>query len=119
VSRTKTVLVAITALVLTFGSGVAVGILAAHLMILHGGPGAERFPHALVNRLDRRLDLTDAQRAQVEAIIKRRHDHIDAMWDGVRPQVRTEIERANDEIARVLTPEQRAKFERLQMHMRH
>jgi Spy/CpxP family protein refolding chaperone len=119
VSRTKTVIVAITVLVLTFVAGVATGVFGAHMAILHGGPGAERFPHAMVNRLDHRLDLTDAQRAQVEAIIKRRHAHIDEMWDGVRPKVRAEIESTNQEIERVLTPEQRARFKRMRMRMGH
>lgn len=118
-SRTKTVLVAITALVLTFAAGMAAGVFTSHLMILRGGHGAARFPHALVHRLDRRLDLTDAQRTQIEAIIKRRHAHIDAMWKGVRPKVRAEIERTNQEIERVLTPEQRARFKRMRMRMGH
>ncbi len=118
-SRTKTVVIAVAVLVLTFTAGAAVGAFGAHMVILHGGPGAERFPRAMVNRLDHRLDLTDAQRAQVEAIIKRRHAHIDAMWDGVRPQVRAEIERTNQEIERVLTPEQRKRFKRMRMRMGH
>lgn len=120
-SRIKTVLIAIAVLVLTFSAGMAAGVFGAHMMILRGGPGAERFPHALVNRLDRRLDLTDAQRAQVEAIVKRRHQRIDGIWDAARPQVRAEIDGANEEIARVLTPEQRARFEKMRMrlHGRH
>lgn len=118
-SRTKTVVVAVTVLILTFIAGAAAGAFGAHMIILHGGPGAERFPHAMVNRLDHRLDLTDAQRAEVEAIIKRRHAHIDALWNGVRPQVRAEIERTNEEIAKVLTPEQRVRFERMRMRMGH
>jgi Spy/CpxP family protein refolding chaperone len=119
VSRTKTVVVAITVLVLTFVAGAGVGVFGAHMHILYGGRGAERFPHAMVNRLDHRLDLTDAQRAQVEAIIKRRHAHIDEMWNGVRPKVRAEIESTNQEIEKVLTPEQRARFKRMRMRMGH
>ena len=71
----------------------------------------------MLNRLDRRLDLTDAQRKQVEEILRRRHARINAMWSGVRPRVRAEVDATNAEIAKVLTPEQRAKFERMRMHL--
>jgi Spy/CpxP family protein refolding chaperone len=118
VSATKTTTVAILVVLLTFTAGVMVGVLASHLMILHGGHGASLFPTtAMVNRLDRRLDLTDAQRAQVEQIIRRHHARIDGMWDDLRPRMRAEIDQANAEISRILTPEQRAKFERLKFHV--
>jgi Spy/CpxP family protein refolding chaperone len=117
VSRTKTLLIAVTVLVLTFGAGVGVGVFGAHMAILRGGHGAERFPNAIVNRLDRRLDLTDAQRAQVAAIVNRRHARVASVWRSVRPQVAAEIAAANEEIARVLTPEQRARFEKMRLRM--
>jgi Spy/CpxP family protein refolding chaperone len=117
VSWTKNTLLAVVVLVLTFVAGMAAGVFGAHMHILYGGPGAARFPRAMVNRLDRRLDLTDAQRKQVEEIVNRRHANIDAVWGGARPRVRAEIEAANEEIARVLTPEQRARFEKMRMRM--
>ena len=117
-SATKTTIVAILVVVLTFTAGVAVGVFTSHMMILRGGHGAGFFPaKAMVNRLDRRLDLTDAQRAQVEQIIRRSHTRIDGMWNDVHPRVRAEIDRANQEISNILTPEQRAKFERLKFHV--
>ncbi|HYO75020.1 MAG TPA: hypothetical protein VE010_01050 [Thermoanaerobaculia bacterium] len=116
-SPTKTTIVAGLVLALTFLAGMAAGVFTSHMMILRGGHGAERFPRAIVNRLDRRLDLTDAQRAQVEVIIRRRHARIDEMWRGVRSDVRGEIERTNEEIAKVLTPEQRVRFERMRMRL--
>lgn len=116
-SATKTTIVAILVVLLTFTAGVMVGVFASHMMILRGGHGAPLFPtKAMVNRLDRRLDLTDAQRVQVEQIIRRSHARIDGMWDDVRPRMRAEIDRANAEISAILTPEQRAKFERLKFH---
>lgn len=114
-SRTK--LAAVVVVVLTFVAGMAVGVFGSHMHILYGGPGAGYFPRAMVNRLDRRLDLTDEQRKKVEEIIHRRHANIDALWDGTRPRVRAEVEAANEEIARVLTPEQRARFEKMRMRM--
>lgn len=116
-SRIKTVVIAVVVLVLTFSAGMAAGVFTSHAMILRGGHGSARFPNALVHRLDRRLDLTEEQRAQVEAIVKRRHARIDAIWNAARPQVRAEIELTNEEIARVLTAEQRARFQKMRMRM--
>lgn len=117
-SATKTTTVAVVVVLLTFIAGVMVGVFASHMMILHGGHGATLFPtKAMVNRLDRRLDLTDAQRAQVEQIIRRSHARIDGIWDDVHPRIHAELDQANKEISRILTPEQRAKFERMKFHL--
>lgn len=113
---TRTTLVAALVLVLTFGAGVIAGAAAHHLFGHRDGIPAFAM-HVVLNRLDRRLDLTDAQRAQVEAILRRRHANINAMLGGVRPRVHQELEAANAEIAKVLTPEQRVKFEKMRMHL--
>jgi Spy/CpxP family protein refolding chaperone len=60
----------------------------------------------MVDRLDRHLDLTDAQRAKIEQIIEQHHRSIGK-----------EIETANAEIDLVLTPEQRQKFAKMRMHL--
>jgi Spy/CpxP family protein refolding chaperone len=111
VSAAKTTIVAIFVVVVTFTAGIAVGVFAAHVVHVRGEHMPSVFPtRMMVNRLDRRLDLTDAQRAQVEQIIRRHHGAITA-------RVRTEIEQANAEITRILTPEQRKKFERIKLHL--
>jgi Spy/CpxP family protein refolding chaperone len=102
-----------------FVAGVLVGVAGSHLLMLHGRrphiPG--RAAHFLVARLDRRLDLTDAQEKQIEAIIARRHARMNAIWDAARPRVGEEIAATNDEIAATLTPEQRVKFEAIKMRV--
>lgn len=119
-SASKTTLVAVLVLLLTFAAGICVGVFGAHLMILHGGRGpAFPPPMAMVNRLDRRLDLTPAQRTQVERIIRKRHARIRELWVDVNPRVRQEIAAANDEITRILTPEQRKKFEEMKLRLHH
>jgi Spy/CpxP family protein refolding chaperone len=116
VSASKTTFIATVVVVLTFVAGMVTGVFASHMMILRGSHGAGYFPNrALVNRLDRHLDLTDAQRAQVEQIIRRRHQRIDQLWSETRPRVNAEISRTNAEISAILTPEQNAKFEKLKM----
>ena len=116
-SATKTTLVAALILALTFGAGFIGGAAAHHLFIAHRETIPPFAMRAMVNRLDRRLDLTDAQRTQVEAILVRRRANIHAMITGVRPRVHAEIEATNAEIAQTLTPEQRVKFEKMRMHL--
>ena len=116
-SATKTTIVAILVVLLTSPRRDGRCIRLAHDDPARR-PWRVAFPHdGHVNRLDRRLDLTDAQRAQVEQIIRRHHARIDGMWDDLRPRMHAEIAQANAEISRILTPEQRAKFERLKFHV--
>ena len=115
-SRTKTTIVAVIALAVTFVAGAAVGVVADR--ILHRrGPMPEFATQALVRRLDRHLDLTDTQEKKVAAIIERHHTNISSLFTAVRPRVREEIEQANREIEQVLTPEQRAEFQKMKMRL--
>ena len=116
---TKTTLVAVLLLVLTFGAGFIGGAAMHHLVFAHREQMAPFAMRAMVNRLDRRLDLTDAQRKQVEEIIHRHHQRINAVWTDARPRVHAELQAANREIEQVLTPGQRAKFAKLRMHLVH
>ena len=114
---TKTTLIAALVLLLTFGAGFIGGAAVHHLLIAHRETIPPFATRAMLNRLDRRLDLTDAQRKQVEEILQRRRERINAMWSGVRPAVRAELDATNVEISKILTPEQRSKFERMRMHL--
>jgi Spy/CpxP family protein refolding chaperone len=105
-SATRTTVVAALALALTFGGGFLAGAF-VHRAIVMGihrpGPAAT---HMLLRHLDMRLDLTAAQRKQIEEILDRRHG-----------RMRAEIDAANAEIERVLTPEQRARFAKMRMRL--
>ena len=111
-TSTKTVVIAALALVATFIAGFVVGAVVDRFMIFHGRP--HRPPpmaaFAMMNRLDRHLDLTDEQSKQVRAILEKHHTRI-------RGEVHQEIETANAEIEKVLTPEQREKFQKLKMRL--
>ena len=110
-SASKTTVVAILVVLVTFTAGVAVGVFATHIVHVRGEHMPSVFPtRMMVNRLDRRLDLTDQQRAQVEQIIRRHHT-------AITTRVHSEIAQANAEITRILTPEQRKKFERIKLHL--
>jgi len=75
----------------------------------------------LVEHLDRTLNLTPQQEGTVKEIVERRGVRVEAIAATMRPQMRQEIESTNAEIEKVLTPEQRLKFQTLsqRMHQRH
>lgn len=110
-STAKTTIVAILVVVVTFTAGVAVGVFGAHIVHIRREHMSPVFPtRMMVNRLDRRLDLTDQQREQIEKIIRRHHSAIVG-------RVHAEIDQANTEITRILNPEQRKKFERIKLQL--
>ncbi len=117
-SRTSTTLLAIVALLATFCVGVLVGVAADRVFIMRGmHRPAGRSAEFMTKRLDRRLDLSPQQERQVAAIIERGQQRMFRVWGNVHPQIRQEIERTNAEIAQILTPEQRAKFDQVKMRM--
>jgi len=102
-SATKTTVVAAFALVLTFVAGVFAGAVAHHVF----GPRFHRprpMQSMMVRHLDLRLNLTAAQRTQIERILEQRH-----------ARMRDEIDAVNADIERVLTPEQRKIFATMRM----
>jgi hypothetical protein len=115
-SVSKTTWVAALVLLLTFGAGF-VGGLAVHRAFVLRHHGMAPRTDMMLNHLDRALDLSDAQRKQIAGILSHRRERIESLWSGVRPRVRAEVEATNAEIERVLTAEQRAKFERMKMRM--
>jgi Spy/CpxP family protein refolding chaperone len=72
----------------------------------------------LVEHLDHELNFTPQQKTAVTQIVERHRARIEALSASVRPQVRQELDATNAEIEKVLTPEQRTKFEALQLHRR-
>jgi Spy/CpxP family protein refolding chaperone len=116
-----TALLALFVVALAFIAGGVVGFAADRFMLrrgfAHGGP-PQFSTRSIVRHLDRELDLTPDQKAKVEEIVKRRHEHIDSVWTNIHAQIRTEIDGANAEIEKILTPEQRVKFDRMKMRMR-
>lgn len=119
-SSTRATVLAAVALVVTFVAGIAVGV-TGHRLLLWKWGGRERVrPQAttfMVKRLDQQLNLTPQQEVEVTRILTTHHERMGAVFSNVRPQMRSQIEQTNAEIRRVLTPEQRAKFEGLKMRL--
>ena len=93
------------------------------------GAAWERWHHAQVREhergqrhigetMKRRYGLSDAQATRVEAIVQRRQPRVDSLMATVQPRIRATVDSIRAEIRVVLTPEQRAKFDRDQARRR-
>jgi Spy/CpxP family protein refolding chaperone len=105
---------AVAGVIALFLVGVAVGALGANVVNRHRmhvapfGLGT----HVIAAELQRRLDLSPDQRRQLDAILADSHRETIALWREVRPRAVAVVERAQNRIAQILTPEQRREFER-------
>ena len=81
-----------------------------------GGPGPGRGrgpgPGPLIDRLDRELQLTPEQRTQVQAIFDERRGRLEAVQRDVVARAEAERRALQQEIRKVLTPEQQTRFDR-------
>lgn len=73
-----------------------------------GGPP----PRRLLERLDDVLDLTPDQHDQVEQIFESRRKSLEAVQDDVIARAQKEQRELQDEIRKVLTPEQQPRFDK-------
>ena len=118
-------LMAVVALLLAAVGGFAIGIAfdratgeSRRLGFLARGtafhPPPNQYPRSeLLERLDAKLDLTAAQRLQVDSVLARREAEMRALRHQVRPRFDSIAGRTRADLLRVLTPEQRTRFEAL------
>jgi Spy/CpxP family protein refolding chaperone len=78
------------------------------------GPGRGRGPGPgpLIDRLDREVQLTPEQRTRVQAIFDARRGRLEEVQREVIARAEEERRALQDEIRKVLTPEQQARFDR-------
>ena len=69
---------------------------------------------AIRAELTRQLHLTPAQADTIDSIMNRRSGEFRALRDEMRPRVQQLVDDVHASIERVLTPEQRAEFRRMQ-----
>jgi len=105
-------------IIVVFLLGVLGGALGAHLyykcrMDSHWGHGGENREERIVNRLDRELDLSAAQREQVKGIVHDTHEEIKGIRRQFRPQMDAAIEKSRVKIDAILSPEQKKKLEKM------
>ena len=121
-TRSSARTIAVVTVVATLIVGFLLGVVADRVWLYRHGPRfgshAQRFTtDRIVKRLDGELHFTDEQRAQVTQIIHARQQRIAVIQTTVRPQIRAEIDQANAEIDKILTPDQRTKFQQVKMRV--
>lgn len=111
----------ITALVLVFILGGLIGIVGTGMVLKHGAPFGPRGPEGrkafLMKRLERKLDLTAAQKVRVGAIVDRRHARARDHFRQHRQEMHAFMAQSFVEIRKELTPEQQPKLDALQAEM--
>lgn len=94
---------------IVIGSGVTLLWLQHRLLYMVHHP--EDAPKTIALRLQSKLDLTDEQTKQIEALFRERQKHIQALRREVQPRVVEQLTQAREEVARVLTAEQAKKWQ--------
>jgi Spy/CpxP family protein refolding chaperone len=109
-------------LVMVFAAGMITDAWVRRLRMQHthgpaqgGRPpfGAERDHH-----FAEELGLDSLQRARVDSVFARRRVQVDSFWKGPGRSLRAIMDSTRQEVRSVLTPEQRAKFDRRHMEGR-
>lgn len=121
-SRGSAKTIAIVTVVVAFIAGLLIGVVGDRIYVVRhrdriGMRGARFMTQRIVARLNSELHLTPQQREEVTRILDARRDRIAAINAAARPQIRREIEDANAEIEKLLTPEQRTAFEKMKIRM--
>ena len=119
-SRTTTWAVAL--LVVTFATGVAVGVGSRAMWARHAqaaAPERRRGPDHLVRELNEALRLTPAQRDTVHAILQRHWARMTEVWETVRPRFDSMRAQMDSEILRQLAVDQQVKYRDHMARHRH
>ena len=114
----------ILATMVIFGAGVVTG----GLLVRHTAPPshsprpasprlAASTPSGLrmevLRRVEKELDLTPQQRAEVDGIISASQERTKKLMEPIAPQLHAELQQTKDAVRAVLTPEQRPRFDEL------
>lgn len=107
----------IFALVAVFLAGLLIGVVGTRMAIRQTVRTALNQPDRIWARFERRLasdlDLTPEQRVKAEEIFATARQDLVKLRSEVRPRYRQILEKAQDDLAVLLTPEQREKMERV------
>jgi len=105
-------------LAVVFAAGALAG--AAFYRVAEARPGEEgardercERPHGRKGLLVDQVSPTPEQRVRIDSILERRRGQMDAFWSGEGQRLRTIVDSTRGEIRAVLTPAQRAEYDRL------
>ncbi|HWA41042.1 MAG TPA: periplasmic heavy metal sensor [Gemmatimonadales bacterium] len=99
---------AVVLLLAVFLAGALVGGVVCRLRPPMGGG---RDPNGMIGHLTEELKLTQAQQDSIKAVLERWRPQMDSTWAEVRPRIETVRDSIRSDIAKQLTPEQRAAYE--------
>jgi Spy/CpxP family protein refolding chaperone len=106
-----------------FVAGAAVGV-AGDRTIEHRRPTSHG-PRSQLDRMSRDLDLTAAQRAAFDTILENRQTQMRQLFAPIQPQMDSLMalgkvvrDSTHEQLRRVLTPEQRARFDKMHEEMK-
>ncbi len=99
-------------LLVTFGTGVVVGVVAGRRQPAAMSANAME-PAVLLRTFDRELSLDSSQHERIARVLSNHQRVIDSAWAAVRPVVRSAIDSAQNEIVAILTADQNVKYHQL------
>lgn len=102
-----------------FTAGVVTGGLAVKLNVRppphptksNQGTWSSRPRGDVVDRMQRELDLTPAQRTQIEQILRESRERTKQLWESIAPRAQAEHRKVCDDIREILTTDQRPKYD--------
>ena len=112
--RALPVWVQVAVLLIVFGSGIGVGsVVASRYMLVrmqHYRAHPEVLPGEITDTLTRRLRLTEKQSEEVLSVITRRHGRIEEVRQQSSPEIHSEFDLLEKEVAAVLTERQKQRW---------
>ncbi|MBI5252459.1 MAG: hypothetical protein HY912_23440 [Desulfomonile tiedjei] len=99
-------------MILLFGIAIGAGgtVVIAKRVILHAIHHPEEAPKRMTERVRSKLDLSEEQTAKVKAILTERQKEIQALRRRIQPEVENELQKAKEEVAAILRPDQAEKW---------
>jgi hypothetical protein len=99
------------------GVGIIIGaggmVIITRSMIQHAARHPEQIPEKAAQRLARRLDLSEQQKQQVQAIITDRLRKVNHVRQKMQPLIAAEVQKFHDDVAEVLTEEQAQEWDEI------
>lgn len=103
---------------LWLAAGLAAGAAGGLWLGRRAGPEPRERYTRMVERFSSQLDLTEAQRSQVKAILEAKRGRVQALRAQLQPRFQEIRESTRAELRRVLTPDQQARFDRFEAEWR-
>ena len=85
----------------------------SRLTMPSGVPNRRQFPKDFLDRLNRELKLTPDQHQQIDQVLDNGQKRTKELWDRIATEVHEEMKNSQEKILKLLTPEQKSRFEEL------